>query len=162
MKLYHGSNTDVRNIDLSKSRVGKDFGIAFYLSDNIEQAQEMAQFKVKTFGGQPIISEFDFDDSILETGLVNYCNYEKYTLEWAQFILKNRNNASRVNLHDFDILHGPIANDKVGRQIFNLQEGYIDIDTFLQRIQYPQGITFQWAFCTPRALDYIKYVRQCK
>lgn len=42
MKLYHGSNSEVTEIDLAKSRVGKDFGVAFYLSDSIQQAREMA------------------------------------------------------------------------------------------------------------------------
>ena len=51
MKLYHGSNVKVENINLSMSRPAKDFGRAFYLSAEIEQAKEMAQFKVETFGG---------------------------------------------------------------------------------------------------------------
>lgn len=32
MILYHGSNTDIAEIDLSVSKVGKDFGCGFYLS----------------------------------------------------------------------------------------------------------------------------------
>lgn len=32
MKLYHGSNVKVDQIDLGKSRPAKDFGRAFYLS----------------------------------------------------------------------------------------------------------------------------------
>lgn len=39
MRLYHGSNVKVENIDLSRSRPAKDFGRAFYLSDEIEQAK---------------------------------------------------------------------------------------------------------------------------
>lgn len=46
MILYHGSNQKVDNIDLGKSRPSKDFGLAFYLSEDIEQAKEMAQFKL--------------------------------------------------------------------------------------------------------------------
>ena len=32
MILYHGSNEDILEIDLSKSRLGKDFGVVFYLT----------------------------------------------------------------------------------------------------------------------------------
>ena len=32
MKLYHGSNTNIEIIDLTKSKRYKDFGQAFYLS----------------------------------------------------------------------------------------------------------------------------------
>lgn len=35
MKLYHGSNVEIGEVDFSKSRVGKDFGKGFYLSDDI-------------------------------------------------------------------------------------------------------------------------------
>ena len=38
MKLYHGSNVDIETISLAKSRPNKDFGRAFYLSSNEQQA----------------------------------------------------------------------------------------------------------------------------
>lgn len=47
MKLYHGSNMKVEVIDLAKSRPAKDFGRAFYLSAEEQQAKEMAQLKWK-------------------------------------------------------------------------------------------------------------------
>ncbi len=34
MKLFHGSTVDIRQIDLAKSKPNKDFGRAFYLSDD--------------------------------------------------------------------------------------------------------------------------------
>lgn len=34
MKLYHGSNVEIENVDLSFSKPNKDFGFAFYLSDD--------------------------------------------------------------------------------------------------------------------------------
>lgn len=148
MKLYHGSNVKVDQIDIGKSRPAKDFGRAFYLSAEKEQAVEMAQFKVETFGGDVVVNSFEFDESSLDT--LKFLCFESYTEEWAKFVLANRNSADM--LHDFDVVYGPIANDKIGRQIFNLQAGYIDFETFIKRIQYSKGITFQWAFCTERAI----------
>ena len=49
--------------------------------------------------------------------------------------------------------YGPIANDRVGAQIARYKQGYITFDEFLRRIQYIKGITFQYAFCTQRAID---------
>ena len=40
--LYHGSNIEINQIDLSLSRKGKDFGCGFYLNANKQQATEMA------------------------------------------------------------------------------------------------------------------------
>ena len=47
MILFHGSNIEIDEIDLSKSKPGKDFGKGFYLSDTEDQAIEMARFKAE-------------------------------------------------------------------------------------------------------------------
>lgn len=62
MKLYHGSNQVVKDIDLEKSHPNKGFGRAFYLSEEYMQAEEMAKFKVVIEGGTPIVHEFYFDE----------------------------------------------------------------------------------------------------
>lgn len=36
IRLYHGSNVEITQINLSMSRKGKDFGCDFYLSNEIE------------------------------------------------------------------------------------------------------------------------------
>lgn len=156
MILYHGSNQRVQQIELSKSRPAKDFGRAFYLSSEYDQAVEMAKFKSETFGGDIIINEFELDESALSMPDLKLLRFDAYSEEWARFVLANRE--ARYNIHDFDIVFGPIANDKVGRQIFNFQAGYIDFDMFLKRIQYPEGITFQWAFCTEQALRTLRSI----
>jgi len=38
LTLYHGSNVVIDNIDLSRSRLGKDFGCGFYLNPDKGQA----------------------------------------------------------------------------------------------------------------------------
>ena len=38
MILYHGTNTDIESIDLGLSRVGKDFGVGFYLTPEYDVA----------------------------------------------------------------------------------------------------------------------------
>ncbi len=40
MILYHGSNIEIENVDLSKCRPYKDFGQGFYLTTIKEQAQQ--------------------------------------------------------------------------------------------------------------------------
>lgn len=45
MILYHGSNTEIESIDFTMSKPGKDFGLGFYLSPDLQQAQEMAAKK---------------------------------------------------------------------------------------------------------------------
>ena len=39
IRLYHGSNVAIEQIDLSRSKRGKDFGQGFYLNANPDQAK---------------------------------------------------------------------------------------------------------------------------
>ena len=41
--FYHGSNVEIKTIDLSKSKPYKDFGRGFYLSADRKQAIRMAE-----------------------------------------------------------------------------------------------------------------------
>lgn len=140
MILYHGSNVVVETIDLSKSKTNKDFGKGFYLSDNYEQAQNMAQFKVVTLGGSLVINKYEVCDSILDDASLNIRVFKEYSKEWAEFVFANRNNNSNQQIHSYDVVYGPIANDRVGLQIRKYQDGTIDFDEFLHRIKYMKGI----------------------
>ena len=117
MKLYHGSNLEISIIDLNKSKPFKDFGRGFYLSDNENQAIDMAKFKSEQFGGLPIVTEFEFDESVLRSDSVKVKIFEEYSEEWADFVLANRDGKP---VDHYDIVYGPIANDKVGLQIRKL------------------------------------------
>ena len=156
MILYHGSNTEIHAIDLNQSMRGKDFGQGFYLSADQRQAEEMATFKTLQFGGCPIVNAFEFDETLLSNSLLNTKIFDYYSLEWAEFIFANRNNMTDIPIHEYDIVYGPIADDRVGVQIRNLIEGNITIDVFLERLKYIKGITFQYYFGTQRAINCLK------
>lgn len=153
MKLYHGSNMRIEQVDLSFSKPNKDFGRAFYLSDDYSQAEELASLKATFLGGKPIISTFEFDENLISEGEIKFKSFEGYTEEWAHFIYDHRNDEQGRTLHDFDVVYGPIADDKVGAQINNFRNGYITFDTFVERIKYMKGVTFQYAFCTQLAIS---------
>ena len=153
MKLYHDTYIDFETIDLSMSNKGKDFGKGFYLSDNYEQARQLATFKAIQFNGEPNVLTFDFDETTLTNGELSFLKFDEYSREWADFILKNRQNENDENIHGYDVVYGPIANDKVGVQIRNLIEQNIDMNLFLERLKYMHGITFQYFFGTEKAIS---------
>ena len=112
--LYHGSNVKIETIDLKKSRPNKGFGRGFYLSADGEQAWRMGEFKALTEGGEPVMNTYTFDETILDSGELRVKKFDTYTREWADFIFLNRNNKLSEPAHDFDIVYGPIANNRVG------------------------------------------------
>lgn len=156
MKLYHGSNILIDQIDLRKSKPNKDFGRGFYLSDNEEQALEMAKFKTLTLGGEPLISVFEFDENIITNNTLKVKVFQDYSEEWADFVFANREGLD--NVEEYDIVYGPIANDTVGLQIRKLKSGNIDKVEFLNRLKYMKGITFQYYFGTENAIKTLKKI----
>lgn len=155
MILFHGSNVVIDRIDLAKSKPNKDFGKGFYLSENEEQAVEMAKYKSSIFGGDIVITKFEFDLEVLNYSELKVKIFSEYSEEWADFVLANRDGKQ---IESYDIVYGPIANDKVGVQIRKLKDGSIDKQEFLNRLKYMKGITFQYYFATENAIKYlIKY-----
>lgn len=152
MILYHGSNISIEQIDLEKSKPNKDFGKGFYLSENESQAREMALFKSMQMGGEPVISRFEFDNEVMNDTCLKIKIFNEYSEEWADFVFANREGN---NPEQFDIVYGPIANDKVGLQIRKLKDGSIDKAEFLNRLKYMKGITFQFFFGSEAAIKHL-------
>lgn len=155
MILYHGSNIDIEIIDLAKSKPNKDFGKGFYLSENESQAQEMAVFKSMQLGGTPVVSKFEFDRNIMADSSLKIKVFTDYSEEWADFVLANRDGCP---VERYDIVYGPIANDKVGMQIRKLKDGSIDKSEFLNRLKYMKGITYQFFFGSEVAIEHLKKI----
>lgn len=155
MKLFHGTNIDFDNIDLKMSKPNKDFGQGFYLSDTRQQAEELAMARVELTGGNPVVIEYDFDEELLHDKSLKVKLFEEYTEDWANFILANRNSING-NIHDYDIVFGPIANDRVGRQLWRYRNHDIDMSTLVKNLKFMKGITFQYFFSTERAIKHLK------
>ena len=157
MKLYHGTNCTFEEIDLAKSKVGKDFGCGFYLSADSKQAMDLAERKMELSGeGAPVVYEYEFDEALLQSEELSVLRFEEYSKEWAEFVLANRKNRKRVSAHQYDIVIGPIADDAVGFQIRRFTSGIIDMDRFIQELRYMKGISFQYFFGTEKAIKYLR------
>lgn len=77
MKLYHGSTVNIEKIDLDKSKPNKDFGRAFYLSVDEQQALELAQFRAEFEETNPIVNVFEFDEALFQQFRCK--RFEEYT-----------------------------------------------------------------------------------
>ena len=155
MILYHGTNKAFDTIDLSKSKPNKDFGQGFYLSREYNQAMEMAKTKFDQIKiGFPTVLTYEVNEDQMNE--LKVLRFDAYTFEWAQFILMNRRNDSNKPMHDYDIVYGPIANDKVGVQLWKFENQMIDLETFTRNLRRMEGITFQYFFGTERAIKLLK------
>ena len=155
MILYHGTNQDFSEIDLSKSKPNKDFGQGFYLSREYAQAMDMAKTKVEQMeSGVATVQTYEADETAMAA--LRVLRFDDYSEEWAKFILLNRNNSSTEPAHDYDIVIGPIANDRVGVQLWKYETQAIDLPTLVHNLRNMKGITFQYYFGTERAIKTLK------
>lgn len=153
MKLYHGSNQPIEQIDLSKDRRYKDFGRGFYTTHLRRQAEFWAGRIAERYGGEPAVTEFEFDlQSALEAGL-NVKVFDKPDKEWALFVMANRSRTQDF-VHEYDIVIGPVADDRMAR-LFGLYDmDIIDLDAVVAGLVY-KDLNSQYFFATECSLKYL-------
>ena len=110
--FYHGSDTEIKEIDLRKSSPKKDFGVGFYTTMSKKQAEKFAKIKSarskKAFG---FVSVFEMSGSIND---LNVKKFDEADISWLNFILENRGFADKVLRNEYDIIIGAVADDAVG------------------------------------------------
>lgn len=156
IKLYHGSNVKIDQIDLTLGRINKDFGKGFYLTSLHQQAMEMAKRRaLQSPESEAIVTEFMFDDSCLASSELNIKIFPEVSEEWALFILNNRH-ASNTNFHhNYDIVIGPVADDGVVQQLDLYEMQIITLQQLVDSLRYKK-INNQYYFGTKHSLVYLK------
>lgn len=162
MKLYHGSNLEIQEIDLAKCRPYKDFGQGFYLTTLPEQAIKMAKRVSRIYGGTPCTTIFDFKDSSLEEPKFSKRIFQNPSKEWALFVINNRNRDFKddadkeCNLDlKYDLVTGPIANDDLALLFRQFSNELISVDTLVKEMEFKK-LTNQYSFHTPKSLAYLE------
>ena len=79
--------------------------------------------------------------------------------EWAEFVMANR---TKYNFtHDYDIVYGPVANDRVYLQFGLYEAGAISVDTLIRELKTYKLID-QYLFHTDKALTALRFIESIK
>lgn len=162
MRLYHGSNVEIERIDLSLAVPYKDFGQGFYLTSMPEQAERMAQRVARFRGGKATVTEFEAPDNLLEDPRLRARVFSGVTIEWALFVINNRNRAfrdiasSECN-HDrkYDVVFGPVGNDDITFLLEQFTNGYITEKRLRDGLEFKRA-SDQYSFHTERAIAHLE------
>ncbi|MDR0941429.1 MAG: DUF3990 domain-containing protein [Bacteroidales bacterium] len=154
MKVYHGSDMPIEHIDLNKCKFGKDFGRGFYVTKLHDQAITMAERVARWNKTMPIVSEFEFDEFALIDDELKRLHFDNYNEEWLDFVVLNRKNKLKQQVHDYDIVEGPVANDKIATEIDDYINGIISKEQFLKNLVY--NPSHQICFCTTQSLQVLE------
>ncbi|MCI5830579.1 MAG: DUF3990 domain-containing protein [Treponema sp.] len=155
MLLYHGSNTQVLNPQILESDRRLDFGRGFYLTSSFEQALRWAELTVKRREtGKSVVSVFELDEAKLTN--LKVLRFNQAQKEWLEYVTLNRKN-QYIPADDYDIVTGPVANDRTMPVISLYFSGVYDIEETIKRLM-PQKLHDQYTFKTDRALKALKFL----
>lgn len=152
--VYHGSDTIIDFPKILQPNRPLDFGGGFYVTTSKEQAQSWAN-KVAYRNGTRFkcINSYEFrlQDALAETRLLNF---ETADEKWLDFICANRQGK---NICNYDIVMGPVADDRVYRVVVEYENGNVDKEKALKELKI-ETLCNQILFHTEKALAYLKYV----
>jgi len=158
MVFYHGTSEIIDIIDFNRCRLRTDFGRGFYVSSKLGPAKEWASGKAG-FSGIPTVMRYDIKAEILDDKSLNILRFDRPSKQWLDFIRDNRrmDNNGMITIeprHSYDVVSGPIANDKVADVVAVYCKGRISADDAIAKVQALQSV-FQLSLHTPLALSYV-------
>ena len=156
MLLYHGSTMAVRKPIVSRGRGKTDFGKGFYTTTSREQAEKWAQIKRDRMGDEAhaIVSVFELDDAVLNNPAYHTRHFDGATAEWLDFVVGNRRGEVH---HNFDLIMGPVANDKLYATITLYENGILDANAAIEQLN-PHQLFDQLSFHTTKACKLLTFV----
>lgn len=146
MILYHASKKIVEFPEVRKMKYTKDFSWGFYCTNNYKQAIRWAN----RGEGTPIVNIYNYK----ENNSLSILKFDGMTDGWLDFIAKCR----KGELHRYDIVEGPMADDTVWNYVNDFLYGEISREQFwaLAKFNYP---THQISFHTLAAIDCLTFER---
>ncbi len=160
MILFHGGTHVIERPVVITSDQGRDFGFAFYVTDIRDQAERWvrrrARFRSRMARSEikGIVCEYAFDENQCDDLAI--LRFPEPSLEWIDFVVANRSDIAYR--HDYDLVIGKIANDRVGETISYVVQGVMRREDALERLRF-QRINNQFAFCTDKAIAKLRFVR---
>lgn len=154
MIVYHGSLEVVETPEIREPNRTLDYGSGFYTTTSYEQAESWVKRKMDEHHlDKGFVNAYDFDESFMDN--LKCLVFETPSEEWVDFVMKNRTQTGFV--HDFDIVFGPVANDRV-YAAFALFEGGVLNKQELVRELKAYKLVDQYLFHTEKSLKALLFI----
>ena len=161
MTLFHGGLVAVEEPQIMSRASYRplDFGTGFYTTTSSDQALHWVKNRLdrNTSAQSGFVTSYEFDETAFAAaGLARLdfpCN--PVTVEWFRFIMRNRK--LRNPEHGYDVVTGPVANDRVYTVILQYEAGFLTEEEAVARLK-PYRLAGQVLFHTERSLSFLKKV----
>lgn len=154
MKIYHGSIEIVDKPEIRKPNRTLDYGAGFYATTSYELAVFWVKRRLlenKLPGG--FVNVYEFDDSSVEN--LKCLEFNMPNEEWVDFVILNRTHKDFK--HDYDIVYGPVANDRVYAAFALYEGGLINKQILISELK-TYKLVDQYLFHTDKSLQTIKFL----
>ncbi len=154
MKIYHGGLEIVNVPEIRKPNRTLDYGSGFYTTTSFDQAKDwvirrIKENKVKT----GYVNIYELDQK--QTENLNCLIFDKPTDEWVDFVMKNR--TQKDFNHNYDIVYGPVANDRVYAAFALFEGGVLNKQELIAELK-TYKLVDQYLFHTIDSLKAISFV----
>ena len=156
MILYHGSTDLVKSPEIRKSEVYLDFGVGFYTTTSLEQAERWARIKMRRNDfpvGYVSVYEFDLERAEKEITIGRFDTADE---RWLEFVVGNRRGVKTGDKKDLHI--GPVADDNIYQSIRLFETGAYDAEYTVKKLK-TEVLHDQWTLHTEKALSFLKFVK---
>lgn len=154
MRLYHGSTVTVRKPSLRPGRSNADFGKGFYTTSVLEQAVRWAHIKQeREDAARAVVSVYEFDRSLLDNTDLKIRQFTGADEPWLLFVTGCR----KSRPHEYDLVQGPVANDKVFTTVNLFESGLLSANAAILQLKAYKTYD-QLSFHTPRVIGTLKFV----
>ncbi len=109
IELYHGSLDRVEFPEVREPNRTLDYGAGFYLTSSREQAENWVRRKFKGDISQGWLNVYEYRPEAEST--LSVLSFDTPDEQWLDFVMANR--MDKDFTHDYDIVKGPVANDRV-------------------------------------------------
>ena len=153
MILYHGSLEQVKCSEIREPSRTLDYGSGFYTTTSFRQAEDWVRRKMKEKEANVgYVNVFLFNEEAQKQ--LNSLIFEAPSEEWVDFVMQNR--TQKGFSHSYDIVFGPVANDRV-YAAFALYEGGLLSKQELIAALKTYKLVDQYLFHTEIALKYLTF-----
>jgi hypothetical protein len=155
MILYHGSLERITSPEIREPNRTLDYGAGFYATTSFEQAEEWVRRRMReSMANKGYVNEYALDLELLRC--LNCLLFESPTEEWLDFVMKNR--TERGFSHDYDVVYGPVANDKVYAAFALYEGGLLSKQNLVAELK-TYTLVDQYLFHTSKALEAISFIK---
>ncbi len=155
IRLYHGSTVAVRKPSLRPGRSNADFGKGFYTTSNYEQAERWAHIKQEREESEhAVVSVYEFDESLMDNQDLSTRLFTGADKPWLYFVTDCR----KSRPHEYDLVQGPVANDKVFTTVNLFESGVLSAEAALLQLKAYKTYD-QVSFHTEKVIKALKFVK---